>query len=631
MASDEIVAVDLFCGAGGFSEGLRQACEELGYDLRHAAINHWEPAVETHERNHPDAHQYHSKVEQLHPPNVVDDLVEEDVTDVHTADVNVDILVAGPECTHFSNARGDKPVSEQKRMSPWQVLDWIQKLDVDAFLVENVSEIQSWGPVEDGEPTRDGSVFEAWINVLNQLGYAVDWTTLNAADFGDPTSRERFFLAGRQHGSITFPEPTHSDDDAELPDRRTAAEIIDWSDLGSSIWTRDLTEKRVHSPPKDTTMERIAEGIRRHCADILSPFADVLEELGRDEIRTLRSERVVPVEYADLVASAVDEPFLVCLPDQDTPATSYVLGQHSNSVARDVTERPTPTVTAGGKIQLCSAEPYLVKYYGTSPPQPVVAPLDAVTADGNKYALSTSAPVLLRQQDGAHPVGADHPVPTIATGGAHSLVTPAMTHLIEPKNGLYRGLHSNPLYEPARRPFHTVTSDPRAKLVSPYLAPLYNPSGSQRPRTRDVDRPLMTVPASKSPAALTTPLVRPFVDDFENDVPLAVSRPLKTITSRDKFALCVPELWPYGLDIKYRMLQPDELKQAQGFPEDYAISGTKENKKKQIGNAVPVHLAKNLCKHVLTAEDPSLATYGGGISGDADVDIPDYEEVVSDD
>jgi DNA (cytosine-5)-methyltransferase 1 len=141
----------------------------------------------------------------------------------------------------------------------------------------------------------------------------------------------------------------------------------------------------------------------------------------------------------------------------------------------------------------------------------------------------------------------------------------------------------------------------------------------------------MTVPASKSPAALTTPIVRPFIDDYENSMPRPVGQPLPTLTSRDKFALCVPELWPWGLDISYRMLQPAELKQAQGFPRDYAIAGTKTDQKKQIGNAVPVHLATALCKHVLTAEDPSLATYGGGITGSDDVDIPDYHEVVSDD
>lgn len=623
--TDEIIAVDLFCGAGGFSEGLRQACEDLGYDLRHAAINHDEDAIASHELNHPDAHQYHSKVEQLHPPNVIDDLVEDDVTDVHADDVSVDLLVAGPECTHFSNARGGKPVSEQKRMSPWYVLDYVEKLDVDAFLIENVGEIQSWGPVEDGQPTRDGSVFKAWINVLNELGYSVEWTTLNAADYGDPTSRERFFLVGRQGGKATFPTPTHSDDDDDLPDRRTAAEIIDWSDLGESIWTRDLTEPRVHTPPKDSTMERIAEGIRRHCDDRLEPFADALEQLGRPEIRTLREERVVDAEYADIVAKTLDEPFLVRVPaERFVPATPQVLGQHSNSVARDVSERPAQTVAKRGNIHLSTAETCLVKYYGTSPPQSIDAPLDTVTANGHKYAVSTTESVLLRQQDGGAPWAVrDRPMPTIPTKGAHAIATPS---LIEPKNGQYRGLHSNPLYRPENQPIHTVTADPRAKLVSPSLL-----RWSHGGAALSFDDPMPTIATERGGVySLSAPVVQPFLDNCQGPAQ-SLTRPLKTQPASDRYALCVPELWPWGLDVKYRMLQPRELKQAQGFPPDYDLVGNKESRTTQIGNAVPVNLAKTLCEHVLTAEDPSLASFGGGIERDANVEIPDYEEVASSD
>jgi DNA (cytosine-5)-methyltransferase 1 len=546
----DIVAVDLFCGAGGFSEGLRQACDDLGYELAEAAVNHWDPAVRSHEANHPDAHQYHSKVEQLHPPEVVAELTDGDRPDV-------DLLVGGPECTHFSRARGDKPVSEQKRMSPWHVLDWLEKMNVDAFVIENVPEIQDWGPVEDGQPVRDGSIFDAWVNALNQLGYAVDWTQLVAADYGDPTTRERFFIIGRQAGRVTFPEPTHSDADDDRPDYRTAAEIIDWSDLGGSIWTRDLDDGR-KTPPKHSTMQRIAEGLRRHCGDALGPFADTLETLGRDEIRRLRQERIVPARHAATVADAVDEPFLV--------------------------------------------------------------PTDGV---------ATRTTHLLRQQDGAHPTDVRaSPVPTIATKGAHAIATTKT--LLMPKNGRRRGLHSNPLYRSGDRPAHTITADPRAKLVTPFLSPLYNPREGQRPRTRASDRPLMTVPASKSPAAVTTPLVRPFVDDYEGPAK-PVSEPLGTITSRDRFALVVPELWPWGLDVRYRMLQPRELKQAQGFPAEYEIVGTKTDRTSQIGNAVPIGLAKALCKHVLTAEDPSLKSFGGGLTEQPDAEVPAYEEVSSDD
>lgn len=43
-----IHAVDLFCGAGGASVGLRRACEALGLDFTLLAINHWDTAIKTH-------------------------------------------------------------------------------------------------------------------------------------------------------------------------------------------------------------------------------------------------------------------------------------------------------------------------------------------------------------------------------------------------------------------------------------------------------------------------------------------------------------------------------------------------------------------------------------------------------
>jgi DNA (cytosine-5)-methyltransferase 1 len=55
----------------------------------------------------------------------------------------------------------------------------------------------------------------------------------------------------------------------------------------------------------------------------------------------------------------------------------------------------------------------------------------------------------------------------------------------------------------------------------------------------------------------------------------------------------------YTVDIRFRMLQPHELARAMSFGDDYVFSGTREAKVKQIGNAVPVNLAKELCKAVL--------------------------------
>lgn len=600
MSTDKLVAVDLFAGAGGLSTGVAKACEHLGLepgrDVELHAVNHWEPAIETHEINHPWANHYHAKIEELHPPDVVEP-------------GTVTLLSGGPECTHFSTARGGKPVSEQKRASAWHVLDWIEKIRPEHVLLENVKEFRQWGPIDDdGQPTRNGEIFERWVGMLEALGYSVVYdeadqdhgVVVNAADYGDAQSRQRLFIMASRTKCPTKPEPTHSDVDPTKPDRRTAADIIDWSDLGGSIWTRDLENPRVQ-PLSKNTMARIAEGIRRHCDDRLEPLADALAEIGKDELRTLR-ETIVPAEYAPYVASVVDEPFLV----------------------------------------QCSST-------------------DRVT-------LTSPASFMLRQQSGGVPAGVDGPVPTISTRGAIGMAS-ASKSLVMPRNGAYRGLHSNPLYEPESRPLHTVTAKNTdgylvtSKLIhyshggalkdvdapmptiaterggafalsNSYLCPMYNAFSGQRPRTRAVDRPLMTVTARKgAPACLATPEVKPFLDEYYgNGRPQPVGEPIPTITTKDRYALCVPEAFPWGLDVRYRMLQPRELKQAQGFPEDYELAGdTKQTITAQIGNAVPVHLAKNLCLHMLADKTPSLSTYGGGIQADPDAEVPEYTEVISDD
>ncbi|AYM00327.1 C-5 cytosine-specific DNA methylase [Halobacterium phage phiH] len=627
MSDGPLIVVDLFAGAGGLSTGVAKACEDLnlepGEDLELHAVNHWKPAIRTHEENHGWANHYHARIEELYPPNVVDP-------------GSVTLLTGGPECTHFSNARGGKPVSDQKRASAWHVLDWIEKLRPEHVLLENVKEFRSWGPIdEDGNPTKDGSIFERWISTLEALGYSVVYdekdedygVVLNAADYGDPQSRERLFIMASRSKLPTEPPRTRSDDDDDdLPPRRPAADIIDWSDLGHSLWTRDLENPRV-TPLAKGTMARIAEGIRRHCSDRLAPFADVLEQIGPDELEALR-ETVVPAEYASTVADVVDEPFLVHVP--------------------------------GGSPRL--ATPSVIKYYGTSTTTPVDAPIDTVTADGNHHAVSTPETYLLRQQSGGVPVSILDPVSTVSTKGAIGMATVESKTLLQPRNGQY----GEPAiaFDPEERPMRTIIAgDPRQghlvtpslvryshggaalpvddpmptvatekggtfALSQPYLCPLYNERAGQRPRTRRIDRPLMTVPASKgAPAGIAMP----FIDDFQGP-PKPIDSPLNTQHANDRFALCIPEEWPWGLDVRYRMLQPDELKQAQGFPEDYHITGSsKKTRTAQIGNAVPVNLARSLARHLLADETPSLTNFGGGIMPDPEIEVPAYEEVAESD
>jgi DNA (cytosine-5)-methyltransferase 1 len=481
-----VTAVDLFCGAGGLSAGLALACEELDRDVDLAAVNHWERAIESHRENHPWADHYHTKVESTEPRSVVDG--------------DVDLITGGPQCTHYSKARGGKPVDEQKRASPWHVLDWVSKLRPDHVLLENVPEFESWGPVIDDQPTRNGQFFEAWTQTFRGLGYQIGWRTLTAADYGDATTRKRLFVIASREHQPCWPDATHADD------WRPAAEITDWTEPGESIWRRDR-------PLVQNTMRRIADGIRRFGSEEFAPYADALAELTTDDVERMQTN-AVDVAEAATTAERRDEPFLVS--------------------------------------------------------GPVAEPEDGLAADdGERTGLCV--PYVLGQHGGSRPRRADdQPLPTVTTDGHIKVLEPES--FVLPRNGAYRGLHSNPAYDPTDRPLHTVTAkNTDGHFVTPYLVSYHG-----------------------------------------NDDAQPVDDPLPTVTTRDRFALVLPQCLPWGLDVRYRMLQPRELAAAQGFPADYEFVGTKTEVTEQIGNAVPVNTAKALCRSLLTIEDPTLGSFSGG-------------------
>ena len=102
---------DLFCGAGGTSTGALKAARELKLDINLVAVNHWDIAIATHSLNHPGVKHVNSDLEKVDPRVVV-------------PGGKLDLLVASPECTHFSKARGGKPMSKQSRASVKYILRW---------------------------------------------------------------------------------------------------------------------------------------------------------------------------------------------------------------------------------------------------------------------------------------------------------------------------------------------------------------------------------------------------------------------------------------------------------------------------------------------------------------------------
>ena len=393
----KLIIADLFCGAGGESTGIVQACDELGHEYDMLAINHWDRAIETHSKNHEKIRHMCETLQNVDPTKVV-------------PGGRLDLLWASPECTHHSLARGGKPRSDQSRASAWLVLKWVTEIYVDRLIIENVPEFQNWGPLGvDGKPMESmkGSTYTAFCTALESLGYKVDSRVLCAADYGDPTTRKRLFLqAVRGRNKIAWPEATHvenPDNDMFAQEKWVPAkDIIDWDVKGKSIFNRK-------KPLADNTLKRIEAGIKKYWGNLAEPFLVIL----RGTSSTNDVNKPLSTVSCSGAHQMLIEPFLSSF-HGGSPERNYdvnnpiptldcsnrfsliepmILGQHSCSSARSISKSPVPTVCGTGSISLIT--PFLMKYYGTGENvHSITKPVDTITTkdrfaviDGNTYTL----------------------------------------------------------------------------------------------------------------------------------------------------------------------------------------------------------------------------------------------------
>ncbi len=236
-----IQIADLFCGAGGTSTGILQAADEVGVQCQVTAVNHWPTAVATHAENYPRHRHRCADLDSLSPLSLF-------------SEGGLDALWASPSCTHHSRARSGRPRHEQTRVTAYCIPRWLDALRPPVCWIENVREFLDWGPLDaKGHPikARKRETFNAWIGLIESLGYRTEHRILNAADFGDPTCRERLIIqcvSGRR--KFAWPEPTHAGK------WRPVSEVIDWENPGSSIFGR-------RRPLCASTLRRIELGIRK--------------------------------------------------------------------------------------------------------------------------------------------------------------------------------------------------------------------------------------------------------------------------------------------------------------------------------------------------------------------------------
>ena len=514
---------DLFCGAGGSSTGALKAINNIGAQMDLVAVNHWPVAVQTHQNNHPTARHYVEDLDQADPETIVPEGC-------------LDLLMASPECRFHSRARGGKPIHDQGRMHPWVVQRWITSLDVRCVLIENVPEFVDWGPLKNGRPdkTRKGLFFQEWVNSIWRLGYNVEWRVLNAADFGDATTRIRFFLQARNDGRpIRWPQATHSkhgnaDMLGQLPRWRAARDIIDWSNAGRSLMDDPKYQRK---PLSEKTRRRIARGLERFGGPLAHLYIRLLD-LPDLEGKTPGAPQGTGQAQADDA-------------DQDQPQEGtqpFLVNRHGENGSPRVHSpgEPMPTVTTRGAGYLVEPEAQPIELtpaalHGTdrqhSAPRSPEEPVHTVTGltGGGLYVLQAKArPFVSANRNNNAPKDVGEPIPsaTTAHGGGSFIVNPDLTPFL-------LGQQSCGAPRSAEDPTPTVAAAGAISLIRPIIIEYFGQS-----HARETDSPLSTILSCRKHG-----LIKPILVEYYGQSNCAnVDEPVPAITTRDRHGLANPTL-----------------------------------------------------------------------------------------
>jgi DNA (cytosine-5)-methyltransferase 1 len=185
-----VKGIDLFAGLGGSSWGAKSA----GVDIV-AAVDRWELARDTYKSNFPGVHFLLERCEHI------------ELRMLKRKIGSVDLIVASPECTSHTCAKGNAPRSETSRRTAFQVVRFAKVFKPRWVVIENVVHMRTW------------KSYATWLNQLADLGYKVKEQVVNAADHGVPQARRRLFVMCDREQQPSEVRPT-------VRRRRTAASVV---------------------------------------------------------------------------------------------------------------------------------------------------------------------------------------------------------------------------------------------------------------------------------------------------------------------------------------------------------------------------------------------------------------------
>ncbi len=184
----QLTAVDLFCGAGGLSEGFRQA----GYHVL-AGSDYNDAAGATFSLTHRDA--------KFLPGPIQTHTTRDILKAAGLRRGELDVLVGGPPCQGFSVYNHKRSVDDKRSTLYREYLRVVAGLMPKWVVMENVTGMTSAG---------GGATVNAILKGLNKLGYNVEYQILRAEEYGIPQERRRIVFIGNRLGNpVVWPNKTH--------------------------------------------------------------------------------------------------------------------------------------------------------------------------------------------------------------------------------------------------------------------------------------------------------------------------------------------------------------------------------------------------------------------------------------
>ncbi|WP_264032145.1 DNA cytosine methyltransferase [Cellulosimicrobium sp. SH8] len=542
-----LTMTDLFCGAGGSSTG---AVSVPGVSVRLAA-NHWDRAIETHNTNHPDVDHLQADISNTDPRYVP----------------TTDILWASPECTNHSRAKGRKAhrqpdlfgdvlpdeAAERSRATMWDVVRFAETHHYRAVLVENVVEVVDWS----AEWGVKGGLFQSWLGAMHAMGYRhhiVSMNSMHAQGYGlpAPQSRDRVYIAFWRAGERAPDFERMQRPRAYCPRCDEVVDAMQWWKKGDGK-TRPgrYRSQYLYRCPNVACRNEVVEPAWLPASSIID-WSNPGTRIGdRDKPLAEKTMRRIQVGieryWSPILAENGGNPYDAADPKHPgfgNPASYYR--------AWPITD-PTQTMHTRESKGL-AYHPLMVPAGGTwndraKPTGDVMTTRTTRETDGLAF-----PPFLAELRGGGSTArAASDPLATVtASGNHHGLVMP------------YYGTGRT---APTDEALSTVTTLARHALI-------------HRHNNNRGDQSAMTTPSSEPVRTITT---------SGHQSVLAADRPTVNID-----------------DVRFRMLEPDEIKQAMAFPADYVMVGNRREQVKLSGNAVTPPTARDLVATVaaaITGED----------------------------